>query len=217
MNIPIAEQPNSDAGRLPWLTVEHDGTQAEISAEEQKLVALKFTSLVDDLMLNHPDKIKRRDAVGSATNHLSLKRSTLPDEHWHIAVKQTDVSEASALPDIVEISAISLQRIEGVLGREGADYYLGLDGVVRRKDFGDIATKVEKESSMDPPAPREDISPPEALLGLTALGNAMGQLIENSRLEQRMGVNMQPVGIAELDALSEYVTHPDVVVQIQSY
>ncbi len=179
---------------LPWLGVVHDGTQSEIGAAELEAVAFKFNSLVGNLQLNFAEDVRH---LGSR-DRLELKLPIDDKDYWSIDVSATEA-----------VKNIGLQRLEGVYGREGVDYYMEADRIVRRKTFGDLAMKIA-EAGEDPTnlAPRNNISPEEALPLVRNLGRLLANTIENQRLEKAMGYNYQPITLDEVDSLTDFLSQP---------
>jgi hypothetical protein len=114
------------------------------------------------------------------------------------------------------VKILSLQRIEHGYGREMIDYRLGSDGVVRRWDGSDITAKRQrqKELGVEPQMAKPGMTPEESLkIAEVALEKLVNIDIPNARFEQAMGYQLQPIGLAELDGLTDFVTQPGVEVQ----
>lgn len=198
---------------IPGLSfiVPHDGSQAEVTSDEQVLVARGFTSLVSDLLLSHIDKVHHTKAIGSES-WLQLKLPVSGDSHWAIGVRVCEplVGDGEQSEPLSE--GISLQRVEKGLGREGAEYYKDQDGIVQRNTFGDVATRVaEQDEYLTDITPTEDMNPAEALHILEGLLRSAVNAAENQRLAKDMGYNNQPVGMQELNSLVDFISQPGVV------
>lgn len=104
---------------------------------------------------------------------------------------------------------ISLQRIQDGFGREYWSYRLCADGVVRRWDGGDFTEKRQKERELGIEGPKMS-SGNETVeeMGRIILSNLNGIVndgIPNSRLEEDMGINNQPVTIDEIQGLQGFL------------
>lgn len=199
--------PESDLNQpmFPWYTEVHDGMQREIDASEMAAIAQKFDAIVSDLHLNHIDKVIHLEGT-AISDILSLNLPAGPMEFWSLSVKVNKPlpgNESKQEP----VDKISLQRVKDALGHEGADYYKGADGVVRRHTFGDATAQVAITLS-DPEniPPGDDVSPQEALVHLSGLARSMANAIQNQRLAKDMGYNDQPVGMQEMDALIDFLS-----------
>lgn len=191
-----------------------DGTQPEVDSRERELVSERFNALVADTFLSNIHEVKNRD--------LPLKDSLLLHKEesgssigWSLSIeKRTDNRVPSDdWESAEEIKAdISIQKLQGVFGRDMTSYRLGSDGVVRRHDLGDIYGKMqaEKELGIGRTAMFGSEASPEDLISHAE--DMMVQIrefdIPNSRLERSMGLNGQPISIVEMEGLEAFVRQP---------
>lgn len=195
MELPRPEAPK----KLPWQTVAHDGRQAEVTGQERQLVTQKFNSVIDDIMLNHPDSV-RHVTITHPKDVLSLKLPISTNDFWSIGVERQEIKKSTAPTGLLEPAAIRLQHIKDQLEVESVDYYLDTDGVVRRKMLGSLKEKVQLDVQDEAQDPTKGLD----------LAIEQG---ENQRLERVMGVNMQPISLEEMDQLIELITDDDVTVR----
>ncbi len=186
----------------------HDGTQNEISDAEKALVGQRFASFVDIEMLagRFGGNVRPGDDIMVPTS-LLLRRLVAPDEYWVISVEDFRPFSSDLPPAESIIKSILLQRVSGEAGHEIVAYRLGGDAVVRRWDGGDAATHLEHDRQMGVNLPPDEMSEVDLRIR-ELLGYLLGGR-SNRRLEADMGINLQPIGLPELEGLIAFVTHPD--------
>lgn len=205
---------------LPDFVTPHDGTQPAVPEIEQTIVAQKLKSLIDDVMLNHAESVKH--FAYTHEDKVTLKvpdNSGADNSYWSVAVsKRTDEYQPNGTFPASESSRkeIYVQRVVDEYGRDHFAYRLFADGTVRRWDGGDAYGKIEEQRQMgiDPFEGRitEDMSQSEMLDATRKnIINIMANIVPNARLARQMGYNEQPVGLAELDGLTDMITQPGVV------
>lgn len=206
--------------RLPDFVAPHDGTQAEVDLRERAIVAQKFSSLVDDALLNFAEHVKHF-SYPIPKDSLLLKLPIDDSSYWSVGVKsktEDPTPDGYTTPAEGTRKSMSLQFVDHGYGRDMVDYRLCDDGVVRRWTGGDQCTKRRQQEELGiAQEPIGSDTPPEVALALTeaALSRLINVDIPNARLEQQMGYQMQPVSLAELEGLidlfSQYPATPRVV------
>ena len=120
-------------------------------------------------------------------------------------------------PSEVTTKEISVQRIEGGYGRESTSYRLGVDGIVRRWDGGDVTEKMRKKKELgiaDRGFMERGASPDEMVKITSAkIQDMLENQIPNARLEQDMGYNNQPVPVEEINGLREFIAQSTLTVK----
>ncbi|HSW74346.1 MAG TPA: hypothetical protein VLG16_00595 [Candidatus Saccharimonadales bacterium] len=163
------EHSSSERLQLPAFVVEQGSV--DVSEAEQQLVAAAHDSLIQDLMLSH----------------LGIKDSPLANKLDLLLYADSEPSLAGSRESYrftVSPQCIELKVNDGQVRREHIYYSRRPDGVVRRWDGGDQATK---------PA------------GIDL------DYAENYALEEEMGVNNHPTSLEELEGLRELVTSPETI------
>jgi len=165
-------------------------TFTELSQEQLNESSLAFNDLISDLLLENMADVKQFNAIQDSTNANLLKKIVVDGIEYTVAIKDyiKSNSEDNSLgikfrnSEIIN-REISVQRIDDGYGREFWSYRLGPDGVVRRWDGGNITDKLKREKELD----------------------SVIKSIPNSRLEEDMGQNNQPVSPDEIKGLREFI------------
>ena len=202
---------------IPEFVQPFDGSQSEIGQRERELVATKFSSFIDDVLLNHADIVTHLN--GSSPHDVLHLEAPTGTSNWAAKVEAvTQFTPVADMPLSEQITrSIDVQRLDGIYGRDVFGYRLFADGVVRRWDGGDIQGKKEadRKLGLEPMLrmiePEEELSI-EGVLQVTRnnIEYILNSAIPNQRLERQMGLNEQPVGIDELDGLIDMLSAPTV-------
>ncbi len=188
--------------------------QSKLGTEELIQTNQAFNELFDDLMLIDMEIVKRFESFNDRPVANLLKKIVVDGQKYTLNLEDKSQRDPkSETPDItwrdseIIIRDISLQRSDGVYGREYWSYRLGADGIVRRWDGGDITAKTRNERELGIKEPK--IRGNETLdelgkLALAGLQRTIDQ-IPNSRLEEDMGLNNQPVTLAEIQGLQDFL------------
>jgi hypothetical protein len=179
----------------PEFMVPFDGTQPEASYAEREYVGVGFENLVSDLYLNYPS-----DTVATEQSAvLALMRiDNDPNKKWNIVVSQQgeymDVNAMEDDPEYAELydhdpsdmTRAELRLIRLVPGgyRSWA-YRLAEDGTVRRIDEETRQNGQQQQ--------------------LDAFHTSLEDQIAGERLERDMGINNQPIGVAEMRGLEAFM------------
>lgn len=137
-------------------------------------------------------------------------------DSWFISVRaRTPPDEAGGVTTASERvrKEISLQRIVSGYGRDGFSYRLFADGVVRRYDGGDPYANPDRRALSIEELIASDNMPRDELVDLVQ--NSRERLVSvdipNQRLEREMGLQLQPIGLEELDGMTDLVTQRGVI------
>lgn len=160
----------------------------ELTTDEKLEAAAKLDDLVQSTLFRFPEYAYNFDhniVVPNGFSSSVLLRIPQGDG--------TSISfsvDSSSLDDGTEKRSISIQEIRGYRGGISHLYYIEDDQVLRYD---------RPEQSVWPHIEPADIS----VEGIRRKINILKNEIENSKLEQQMGLNRQPVGIDEINKLAE--------------
>jgi len=182
--------------KLPFMQ-EFDGHQPPVSPEEQAAVTVAFQNLASDLLLNSPDMVK----LGGVTSFRSMPydylRLQVPGSDgsvWSVTAACAD-SRLSSRPDVQAAQiAMDLTDANGE-PRIGATYSINRQAVVIRTDAPDLL-RVDQ----DPAGGSHDSLDPDQ------------DAVDSEELEVMLGLNDQPISMAEFEGLKQFLTGPDVTV-----
>ena len=196
----------SEANNYPNFHKPFEG-QPALSKEQLVETSQEFSELFDDLMLQGMVDVKRYESTkGHPTANL-FRRIDVDGQEYTLSLRDKSTNDPrsndsgiSLRDSEIIVRAISLQRIDDRHGREYWSYRLGADGIVRRLDKGDIIAKKRENKDLDAEE-TGDIAKDAArsLLRLTE------DTIPNSRLEEDMGLNNQPVTPDEIQGLQVFL------------
>lgn len=165
----------------PWgFQQEFDGGQLELSIEEQLAVRSKFGAIFDDFYLEHIG-----DLESPVDGYSLLLNYNLPDNR-HL---ETEIAQAESFYKI-DISLAIGDDPEGT----GSLYEIDDDGTVIRTDRKCLIAKYPDQDLLE-------TNPEEYRTQLQIHEASKRNSDENIALEKQMGLNGQPVGIDEIDAL----------------
>lgn len=193
--------------------------EASEGLEPEQLEASRriFNDLFDDVMLPNMGDVKRLQ-LGKGQFYVSLrKRIEVDDWEYSLTLDDRGSREPESSTGIVlkdnEITTrdITIQRIgrDDAHERELWSYRLGLDGIVRRWDGGDVWGKRQKERELgiedskmlSGGKTKEEISE----IAIESLQTVIENSLPNSRLAEDMGLNKQPVTPEELEGLRDFL------------
>jgi hypothetical protein len=207
---------------MPDFIQKFDGSQPEVTSEDQTYVAKKFESFFDDTMLERIEDV--HDANGNnpewPRNRLSMRIANPDGQSGWVAqyVQQPlqdredhDIPAHQLPPKFIELAYVdSAGNV-----RDHFIYGLGSDNVVRRHDSGDIwgdqqdaeaAGLAEQRVALPRNASDEVIDHT-----FSELEKAAQQGRENQKFELDMGQNDQPIGSDELDGVVALLSSPNAV------
>lgn len=174
-----------------------DGTHPEVAPEEQRAVSQKFSSFVDDIMLNNVSRIHTTDPRinGESTPHSRLILKRLEDDSLTVLVEVSPKSKTAA-------KYVDLEQIGG----DRVSYRLGHDGVVTRFDVAEKKPEETDAETLDGIRYLNGTeTPEEGLVASEGLLKHLSEALANDRLEKEMGINDQPIGMDELNSLISLV------------
>jgi len=174
---------------------------------EKELVAVRFSSLIGDLLLNHIQNVHHSQTPERSS--LSLSQPINRHEHWSIGINTRERSENAShvqnlRPSEIVHEEISIQRMVKDYGRDLVKYRLGGDSVVRRLDMGDIALKAQsiKKHGIEPEPGGITVGWPDD--DLRAAMAAM-KLPSNLEEDEFMGRNNRPIPMTEMEGLETFL------------
>ena len=190
------------------LTQPFDGSQPEVSKAEQEQVSALFMSVLDDVFLNNIDEIKTTDVI---LNEVSIPTPSIKLKGaYGSAILSVSLTEGL---DSVSgyLKSVTLQEMHGAHGGDSVKYVLNSDGVVIRID---IPKKTPEQTAIDMASgirnmgsyalePEERASMLEKFAELIASRALDSQERKNRELEVTLGLNEQPIGLEEMNRLSE--------------
>lgn len=205
----------SEASNYPSFYEPTEGRPPVVS-EQLTQTSQTFNGLFDDLMLQGMDQVKQFESIKGRPTANLLRHIEVDGQTYSLALE--DKSQRGPDSETHGISfrdserttrQISLQRKDGVYGREYWSYRLGADGTVRRWDGGDVIAKKRKERELGIEGPKM-LSGDETLeeMGRVVLANIQSlaaDAIPNGRLEEDMGLNNQPVTPDEIRGLQDFL------------
>lgn len=190
-----------------------------LEPEELKRVRGTFNDFFDDLMLRHMDAVKQFKL--SSRTSADLSANVVADgEEYSIHLEDRGERDGENRSGIQFRDSEKLQRIiylqrkDGVYGREHWSYRLGADGIVRRWDGGDAYGKLEEERKLGiakrPLSFDDDVSvEAAAAIARKGLEDLVDNGIPNTRLEEDMGLNNQPVTLEEIQGLKDFIARAE--------
>ena len=199
--------------------------QSNLSKEELVQTNQAFNELFNDLMLKDIEIVRRFDGINDHNIASLVKTIIIDGQKYTLSLQDNGQRISENETDSItfrdsEITArdISLQRLdEETYGREYWSYRLGADGIIRRFDVGDITAKkrndkkfgieeLEKMSKImsTEDGPLKDHAKRALSMVHAALQNMYNEM-SNSRLEEDMGLNNQPVTLAEIQGLRDFL------------
>jgi hypothetical protein len=189
------EQNPSSPQQAPSFIEPYDVKRNDIGAEELQTVHTKFENLFSDVQLGQVEGTRSASGfLGTSTTLLKRSDDIDPTVEWSLLVHAVPAGEAQAEqfeiePEDAVIKHLSISRKDGVTDqdpignpRETFIYTLGLDGIVRRKDRGDLAAEKEQMEARQEEA-----------------------VISDQELQVLSGQNDQPISLVEMDGLEEFV------------
>ncbi|MFZ1324295.1 MAG: hypothetical protein WAQ57_04025 [Candidatus Saccharimonadales bacterium] len=196
--------------------------RSPIDPEQLAEAAQIFNSLFDDLMLQGMPEVKQFETIKGRPTASLLWKIEVDGQAYTLALEDESPREPDSnilgivFRDSERITRqISLQRIDGIYGREHWAYRYGADGVVRRWDGGDVTAKRRKDRALgieEPKMPSSGKTIKE--IGQVVLANMhrlTADTIPNSRLEEDMGLNNQPVTPNEMWGLHGFLARATVI------
>jgi hypothetical protein len=189
-------------------------SQSTPEAKEQEEVSRLFNEIFDDYMLHHMDsvKISSREIAPRANLRLYVK---VKGQEYAVGFEDKEIIEdghTSKYRDSERHSRLlNIQRVEDQLGREVWSYQRGKDGVVRRYDLGDEWAKHQKmRTKATEQYPNSD-KKSTGVYALKQIEDSDENVLPNLRLEEDMGINNQPVSLAEMQGLKEFLDSAQVL------
>ncbi len=183
-----------------------DGTQPEVGSQEQKEVALEFNTFIDDVILNHIDRVSgsSANAIFGTSLYLGVRLDEASDAL--VTIDLNDTPKSPHTHKQIKLREVSARGDTG----DVVIYRLGTDGIVRRDD-SNMVKQLEEDRIMTANLPRINIlaideTEPEvaAEFGKTMAAN-IREFKENRKLEEFMGLLNQPIGMGELFALRDFI------------
>jgi hypothetical protein len=196
--------------------VPHDGTQAEVSVAEAQTVTRKYDSLFDDLMLTHMEGVEHIEAVPHAGNTLHLQVPAAEGWNIHIHLNMPDAlpdTTSSVSPSQQVVRWIGVQAQQHYKGGTSYVYHRYADGIVRRFTMTPaenaqntaLSKTIPRRPATDAPAEQKDAY-------LAKFGEVLQNARDNDELAQAIGMQNQPIGVAEMDGLAGLLGRPDIAI-----
>lgn len=205
----------SQTSGTPDFMVLFDGTQPDVSESERRIVAQKFTSLYQDLLLNYASEVNSQSAWRPGCVewlHLEVPEDT--GSHWEgdLLTPAPPVDEMSNPAGYVQKRLIDIKHVVQGEVRNQYSYILTADDVVRRYDSGDVyAGKVLQEALGEDLSSLLEADKNKTLEEVEAgFRDPVGYAIEKERAEEDARRNNQPVGLTEIEGLAGMLTGPGV-------
>lgn len=193
----LQETENSESAKYPEFYIDSQERIGLASPEKSEMdeVAAGFNQIFDDFMLENMAHVRKWDS-GSAVVGGKIRAG---NEVYSIYMEDYPDSQ-----DNNRIRDISLQRIDRQRrGREYWRYELSKDGVVTRYDKADVWGSNQLQLSNDRSTPHPH-SAEFAELIVEEIASLKNE-IENRNLEKNMGLNDQPVLLAEISGLAGFI------------
>jgi hypothetical protein len=195
--------------KLDFMTP-HDGHQEAVPLSEQREAAAKFEDLCTDVFMRYADKTKAFQPNGIASLHDRADNrfviKAADDSVLDIWVTSNDTTmKEYTKPLEVRIQELDAER----RGRKTVRYELERDkSAVKRFDVSD---DMYEKAQLTKKIEGEDSASKISVEGLTKLIADLENEEKNQNLEESMGLNNQPVGVAEIDALANLITSSEPV------
>lgn len=179
-------------------------------AKEQAQAADLFNEVFDDNMLRYMGTVKRHDILNLGPVAVLQQPVAAEGQTFDLTFRDQTMVENQALPQPrtseLYLRSIALKRLEHQDGKphvhEHLVYRLGKDGVVRRINAYGIPNLAEHALKQIREHGRGNAR------ALRVLEN---NLLPDSRLEEDMGLNNQPVGPEEMQGLKEFLDSAEVL------
>lgn len=205
----------SEASNYPNFYEPTEGRPA-VEAEQLVETAQTFNGLFDDLMLQDMDEVTQFESIKGRPTANLFRRIEIDGQTYSLSLEDRSPRDpdsenqgTSFRDSETNNRLINLQRIDEGYGREYWSYRLGADGIVRRWDGGDFTAKKRKNRELGIEEPRM-LSGDETIeeMGhviLASIQSLIADAIPNSRLEEDMGLNNQPVRPDEIRGLQDFL------------
>lgn len=193
-----------------------------LNAEELVTSGRIFSDFFDEVMLRYIDEVKIYESNPDKPTANLFMRIIVDGQEYSFSLEDRGACTHEKSDSRVTFTdserftrLIDLQKIEGCYKREFWSYRLGADGIVRRWDGGDKWAKSQRERKFGITKDFDDIdddsTPEEILEYLNARSqDLIENVIPNTRLEENMGLNNQPVPPEELDGLKSFISRASV-------
>ena len=214
------ELPSVPAERLPTtdellaFIMPHDGTQLEVSRAEAAMVTTKFDSLFDDLMLGHVDATHQINILPYNETRLRL-RAPAADNNW-ISISVSEYDEPMGyLPSVEPHKKIrrSIYVQPDSVTQAGTAYIYReyADHSVRRFTIT-IPEHQQVVALLDttPDLPHVDAPAKEQEAHREKSEEVVQNIQESRNLARALGMQDQPIGVAEMDSLADLLSRPDI-------
>lgn len=197
----------------------HEPTEGRPPVVSEQLVQTTqaFNGLFDALMLQGMDQVEQFESIeGSPTANL-LRRIEVDGQTYSLALEDkgpkdpnNDSHGITFRDSEVTTRLICLRRMDEVYGREYWSYRLGADGIVRRWDGGNPASKKCKDRELGIERLKmrsgdETFEEVERVVLSNIMQSLIADAIPNGRLEEDMGLNNQPVTPDEIRGLRDFL------------
>lgn len=186
-----------------------------LTAEQLDESRQLFDSLFDDVMLRHMGDVRVFGANTNSQHASLLKKIEINGQTYTLSLNDRGIRDPESSNEYRFRDSEKLQRIinlqrtdEQGYGREHWSYRLCEDGIIRRMDLGDTWGKMLKEKELGIEGPKNlsgDETPEEMAQAIQASLRNLTEGIPNSRLEEDMGINNQPVSPEELAGLKAFI------------
>lgn len=179
-----------------------DGQQPVVTEAERHLATVAFRSLAQDMVLNNIGSTTRLDGklhLYPADFAEITTDGSLPDgKRIEAKVREFDVVDGDMVPYIVELC----DRVPYGQYMRHARYEIDpKTGFVFRHDTDPTPPAPIKFSSLDL---GKQVSKSEQATALAGAMDAFSNVMANRALEKNFGMNDQPVGLSEVQALSDF-------------
>jgi hypothetical protein len=196
----------SEANNYPEFHKPAEG-QTPLSTEQLIETSQAFSELFDDLMLQNMVDVERFESAKGHPIADLFKRIDVNGQEYTLSLEDSSTNDPKSNDSGISFRdseiitrSISLQRIDDMHGREFWSYRLGADGIVRRWDKGDFIAKKRENQYLGAEETGDiELDVTRSFLHLAKFA------IPNSRLEEDMGLNNQPVIPDEIQGLQVFL------------
>ncbi len=178
-----------------YLTIEH---RPPLNPELLELSSTILTDIFDNFMLQYIADLKQFNIHKEFPEAILSKRLLFDSSLYAISLKDIGTYQIDPVPN----RFLSVLQIMNGFGRKYWTYRLGNDGIVRRKDSGDLYEKSKQEKNL------------MRRMGGFLLSKVNGPQEPaklNSEIEEKMGLNNQPVHPKELEGLKAFIENAIII------
>ncbi len=184
-----------------------------LEAQQQDASRQIFDTFFDDVMLHNMKSVRQITFKLGEPRAVLIKSVEVEGQKYLVLFEESTVkypitktSYFESRDSEIVSRTIKFKRVTEEGGKDSWSYLLGIDGIVRRRDDSDVASKIQVEDELGKAKPEileadEDINK----IALSSLLRRKAEEFQIRRMEEDLGLNNQPVPPGELEGLREFL------------